>query len=329
MSRPVSQFDHLTGGANHMKLFITGISGLLGLNIACQAKGNFEVIGCYNDSPIESDGVEAIQLDLRDSATTESVIRSIQPDLILHTAALANVDQCEADPAAAQELNVTVAQNVAAISNSIGAKFVHISTDQLFDGKNAWRTEEDTAKPINVYGASKLAAETVVMAACPTALIARTNFYGWGTSLRKSFSDWILDGLEQSRELNLFTDVFYTPILINDLTEIIFNLVDHGATGIYNVCGSERLSKHEFGLKLVEAFGYSTNKINRSTVSSVSLQAARPSEMSLNTDKTANLLNIKLPMVSEGLRRLKCLQKSGWPKVIENARRGELGSQSF
>lgn len=291
----------------------------MGINVAYLAKNNFNVAGCYKESSISMEGVKAIKLDLRDALNMEAVIREVQPDLILHTAALANVDHCEADPVVARELNVTIAKNLAEFSNSVGCKFVHISTDQLFDGQDPWRTEIDHASPLNVYGVTKLAAEGAVMNACPNALVVRTNFFGWGNSKRKSFSDWILNGLESGQKLNMFTDVFYTPILINDLADVIFELVDLGATGIYNVCGSDRLSKHEFGLRLAEVFGYSTENINESKVADVSLLAKRPSDMSLNCEKAESLLGLKMPSVSAGLDRLKDLRELGWPQAMENA----------
>lgn len=302
-----------------MRLFITGISGLLGLNVAHLARNTFAVSGCTQTSSVSIQDVNTIQLDLRDIDSADTAIRAIQPDVILHTAALTNVDLCETDPNIAHSINVTATKNIAEIAAALGSKLVHISTDQLFDGTAPWRSERDHPAPLNVYGETKLAAEKKVMESSSEALIVRTNFFGWGTKKRESFSDWILNGLGRREKLTMFTDVFFTPILINQLAEVIFSLVEGGASGVYHVAGSERVSKHEFALRVAEVFGYSNENISGTSVAGASLKARRPSDMSLNCEKTEAFLNIKMPTIAEGLNRLNGLQLEGWPMLLEKA----------
>lgn len=302
-----------------MKLFISGISGLLGLNLALQCKDGWDVSGCYNRHPVSIPGVEAAPLDLVSLDATLQALGKIRPDIILHTVALTDVDTCEADPESAFQLNVLSTQNIATAAKSLGAKLVHISTDQVFDGTKAFYGEQDPALPINNYGHSKLRAEQSLLETMPQALIVRTNFYGWGPPHRRSFSDWILDGLEKGAELTLFADVFFSPILINQLQDPIISLAGAGASGVFHVAGSERISKYELGLQLAQKFGYSTANIRPISVDDFQFNARRPKDMSLDYGKAEAYLQSRLPTVEEGLEELHRLRSNNWPQELQNA----------
>jgi len=302
-----------------VKLFVTGISGRLGLNLALQTRELFQVSGCYHTHPIVLDGIQPLKLDVTSFGALEQALRKIRPDVIVHTAGLTSVEECEANPVLAYCLNVEAAQHVAKIADALGAQLVHISTDHLFDGTRPWRSEVDTPAPLNTYARTKWQAEQVVLQACPGALIIRTNFFGWGTSLRASFSDWILRSLAAGQALNMFTDVFFTPILINDLIEILFELQAQGARGIFNVVGRERVSKYEFGLRVARAYGYPPEQIHPRSVEGFPFRAVRPRDMSLNAAKAAERLGRPLSSVDESLAGLRRLQSQGWPQRLEAA----------
>jgi dTDP-4-dehydrorhamnose reductase len=136
-----------------------------------------------------------MKLDLTSFKVVDSALRDFQPDVVIHTVGLTSVDGCEADPSLAYRLNVEAANYTARSARALGAKLVHISTDHLFNGTEPWRREEDAPYPLNMYATTKLQAEEVVLQACPDALVIRTNFFGWGTSIRASFSDWIINSL--------------------------------------------------------------------------------------------------------------------------------------
>ena len=293
------------------KMFITGVSGLLGLNIAVALKERYELSGCYCTHPVALDRVRALKLDLTSFENTYRTLGQVRPDIIIHTAALTNVDACEADPQLAYQLNVGATLNIAKIANKLDAKLVHISTDQLFDGLGPWEKEEHTPSPLNVYGSTKLQAEEAVLKSCPDALVIRTNFYGWGTHLRTSFSDWILRDLRENHEITMFNDVFFTPILTDDLTNLIIELQNSAASGIYHIAGRERLSKFDFALKLADTFNYPTGKIIPASVEGFPFKAKRPKDMSLSSSKTEVLLGVRMPSVEEGLERLKNLEIDG------------------
>ena len=302
-----------------MKLFIAGISGLLGLNFARHASQRFEVSGCYLNHPVSLARVQAISLDLTRAEDVRQALRSIRPDIIVNAAAMTDVDGCEVDPATAHQLNVSAARELAVIANSMDAKLAHISSDQLFDGAKSWCTEDDSPAPLNTYGKTKWLAENEVMDACPKALIIRTNFFGWGTTKRASFSDWIIRSLEQQHPLAMFTDVYFTPILMNHLVDLAISMSTSEAHGIFHVTGGERVSKHDFAVKLAETFTFDTDLIHPASVDDFPFKARRPKEMSLSCKKAETLLKLSMPNVDVGLEKLKDLQREGWHRVLAEA----------
>jgi len=304
---------------NKPKLFISGISGLLGINLALQASDNFCVSGCYRMHPVEFPGSQTVCLDLCDSEATEKTLTEIAPDLIIHTAGLTNVEQCESDPELAHQSHVDSSRNVAMVAKKLQAKLVHISTDHLFDGENPLRTESETPSPINVYARTKFLAEQVTLEICPDALVVRTNFFGWGTSIKSSFSDWILRSLKDGQELTMFSDVYFTPILINSLVETAFHLVRRDASGIFNVAAGQRVSKFEFARKVARLFQLPEEQIRPISVDSFSFNARRPRDMSLDVGKVESFLRTRMPSVENSLEELRVLEEQGWPGRLQKA----------
>jgi dTDP-4-dehydrorhamnose reductase len=302
-----------------MKSFITGISGLLGLNLALQVRSCFQVSGCYYTHPIVLGSVQALKLDLTSLSSLERTLFDVGPDVVIHTAGLTNVEECEANPELAYRLNVEATRNVAKVTNSLGAKLVHISTDHVFDGEAPWKRETDVPAPLNTYGRTKWEAEQIALVECRNALIIRTNFFGWGTPVRVSFSDWILRALAREEDFTMFSDVYFTPILINDLLDIVTELIARGAEGTFHVAGGERLSKYAFALQVAEIFDSPRDRIREISVDDFPFRAKRPKDMSLSSEKVTRLPGIHLPGVKEGLYRLKELETQGHRAALERA----------
>ena len=306
-----------------MRVFVTGASGLLGLNAVLQLKDRHEVSGSYLTHPIRVANVLVHPRDLSKAEEVENIFRAKRPEVVLHTAGLTNVDACEANPAEAERLHVQVTRHVARAAQRVGAKLVHISTDHLSDGTKYIVTEESAPAPVNEYARTKWQAEQVAAKECPDALIIRTNFFGWGTPVKKSFSDWILDGLKSARTLTLFQDVYISPILINDLIDVIEELVQRKESGIFNVASCDRVSKYEFGMELAKVFGLlRPDSFLPVPIGLASLLAPRPLHMSLDTNKVAKALGRKaMPSVDESLQKLKNLGEAGWPEKLRDAMR--------
>ena len=303
-----------------MKIFIVGISGLLGLNASLQLSKWHQIAGCYSANPINIDGIEVFNVDITQDSPLDSILASTKPDLLINTVALTNVDFCEDNPGLAHKLNVESAKYIAELANSLQIKLVHISTDHVFDGENPWRSENDNTCPLNVYASTKILAEKQVSEICPESLIIRTNFFGWGPSNRQSFSDWIIQSIQNNKKLTMFTDVMFTPIITDELVNTIMKLVNINANGLFHVSGKDRISKYDFALCLAKVFEYKTDNIIPISVDDFKFKATRPKDMSLNTNKASKTIGNSLPSVIECLELLKKLEIEGRSLELKNAR---------
>ena len=159
------------------KVLITGGSGLLAVNWALSIRDKYAVTLILHHKKISLSGVDKDIVSLDSLDECSSVLAKHQPDIVIHTAGLANVEECDSDPDLAQEVNVDLARNIAIVCNLQGIKLVHISTDHLFSGNQELATEESITNPVNIYGETKLQSEQQVLENCKDALIVRTNFY--------------------------------------------------------------------------------------------------------------------------------------------------------
>jgi dTDP-4-dehydrorhamnose reductase len=298
-------------------VLITGGSGLLAVNWAVAVRNRYRVILGLHEREISMRGVEARRLDL---SSVDDAARSIEPigaAMVVHTIGLTSVERCEAEPGLAQYVNVDVAFNVAAACSKIGVPLVHISSDHLFSGRTSLVDEGHPVAPVNVYGRTKAGAESRVLDVHEGALVIRTNFYGWGPSYRSSFSDWIISGAREGRDLTLFDDVIYTPILIEPAVEAVHELWDLGARGVFNIVGDERLSKYDFGLRVAARFGLDRSRIKPGLLTERSSLVERPRDMSLSNQRACDYLGRSLGGVDEHLTRLQQQEDSGVAQLIQ------------
>lgn len=293
------------------RILLSGGSGLLALNWACAMRDRWDVVLGTHRHQVNLTGATAYPLHLDEPQLLAREVDEIRPDVIVHTAGMTNVDACESDPQYARQANATLAKNVAEVAATRKIALIHISTDHLFSGTRACYREEDPVEPLNEYARSKLLAEEWVLGTCPEALVIRTNFFGWGHAKRQSFSDWIIGSLREHKELTLFEDVFFTPIIADGVAEIAHGLLARAASGILNVAGDERISKFEFGVRTAREFGLPVELIQRAKVEQLGLRAPRPRDMSLDTTKALTLLNRRPHTIDDYLRRLRDQERSG------------------
>ena len=299
-------------------LVITGGSGLLALNWAVVMRDRYTVtLGLHNRN-VSLDGVRTHCFQLESIDELVHAFAAIKPYAVIHTAGLTNVDECEAKPDLARHINVKLAENVAKACAKLDLPLVHISTDHLFSGELYYVDETKTLAPQNVYARTKSEAECRVLESYAKSLIIRTNFYGWGPSYRRSFSDMVIDKLRMGEAITLFTDVFYTPILIEVLVDAIHQLIEKQASGIFNVVSDERVSKYEFGLRIADTFNLNASKIKEGTLAALPSNVRRPQDMSLSNQKISQLLGHSLGGVDKQLAQLRQQEQNGQIKEIKN-----------
>lgn len=298
-----------------MRILVTGASGLLGLNLAVEASNlpEYQVTGQVYSNRISSSAFSVVQADLRDPDEVERIIDLIQPDYVINCAALAIVDACESDPVQAQKLNIELPQKLASYVARGGARLLHVSTDAVFDGQCGNYTEDDTPNPISVYGQTKLDGEYAVMSVNPEAIIARVNFYGWSLTGERSLSEFFFYNLMSGNQIMGFTDIYFCPLLVNQLAHIFLNMLELKLSGLYHVVSSECISKYNFGMRIAGTFELDETLITAKSVMESGLQAARSPKLTLSTTKLAIDLGKIPPTINDGLQEFHRLYQQGYP----------------
>lgn len=299
------------------KILITGGSGLLALNWALTIRDRYQVTLGLHEHEISLAGVQTRRIDLESVDSLINIFEISKPQIVIHAAGLTSVEKCEAEMEWAQHVNVELAANVAQACAKLGLPLVHISTDHLFAGRSPSVDETFTVAPVNAYGRTKAEAEIQVLEAHPRALVIRTNFFAWGTSYRHSFSDIVIDALRTGKQVTLFQDVFYSPILVETAVQAIHDLIDQKASGVFHVVGDERISKYDFGVKLAQEFNLDANLIKSGCITAQHSLVHRPHDMSLSNQKTCKLLGRKLGNVNEHIARLHQQENNGLAQELK------------
>ena len=300
-----------------MRILVTGASGLLGLNLALEAAKDHQVFGTVNNNAIHTDAFTVIQADMLAPCAVEQLLDQTLPDWVIHCAALANLDDCEAQPRLAEQLNTELPAQLASHVARGGARLVHISTDAVFDGQRGDYSEADAPNPLGVYARTKLEGEHRVAAADPQAVIARVNLFGWSLGGRRSLAEFFYANLSCGRQVMGFTDVFFCPLLANDLMGIFQAMLEMKLSGLYHVVSPECLSKYDFGLRLAKRFGLDASLIRPVSFQQARLSARRSPRLTLRTEKLAAALGGRLPSVTSGLERLYQLYQGGYPQFLQ------------
>ncbi|MGA2241856.1 MAG: SDR family oxidoreductase [Verrucomicrobiota bacterium] len=304
-----------------MRVAITGASGFLGLTLALTAKQRgHQVTAFYWHHPVCIPGVHSVRLDLEDQRAVNESLQQSRPDWIVHCAAATNVDWCEEHPEQARILHVDVSRQLAAAVCRLGANLLYVSTDSVFDGERGGYVENDLCAPVNVYAASKLAGETAVEQALPAALIVRTNMFGWKQAGNPSLVEWIVRDLTDQKPVLGFSDVIFTPLLVNDLSELMLEMMQRRLKGIYHVASVSACSKYDFARLVARAFGLREDLVRPTVVSQAALRAPRARNTALSTGKVTAALGRPMPDVPEAVQRMRGLWDSGFPAQLRQLR---------
>ena len=300
------------------RILITGVSGLLGANLAIAAHARqHNVVGLYGQHPVVFDGITTTPIDLTDSIAVTQCLDTHMPDWVIHCAALTNVDWCEQHRRQTRQLHVEATRHLSMAAGQHGIRLAYISTDAVYGGKRDISSENDSTEPINYYAYTKLEGERVVQHHLPDALIARTVMYGWNCQPKQCLAEWMLANLETATPFDGYDDTRFSPILVNDLAEILLTTMEHGISGLYNMGGGEACSKYEFALRLAEVFGLNRELIRRTNMTDAAFHARRPHNTAMTMDKLYRTLKVSLPDVVSGLARFKALRDTGFVDALK------------
>ncbi len=292
------------------KILITGSNGLLGQKLVklIRDANEYELIATSRGENRMSDqkGYTYESMDITRKEDVLRVFNQYKPEYVIHGAAMTNVDQCEEDKVACDQMNVHAVQYIVDACKTHDAFLCAVSTDFIFDGADGPYKEDATPNPLSYYGESKLKGEEIVKASTLKWAIARTVLvYGITEGMsRSNIILWVKNSLEQGKELQIVNDQWRTPTLAEDLAMGCYLIVKKEAEGIYNISGKELLSPYDMAIATADFFDLDKSLINETDGSKFQQKAKRPAKTGFILDKAEKDLDYKPHSFEDGIRIL-------------------------
>ncbi len=290
-----------------MRLLITGVSGFLGWNLAGQLarQEDFDVAGLYHHQAPPPD-IPALAADLEDADAIRGALESLQPDVVIHAAAISSPVACEANPDRAHRVNTRSTQILAEWLAPRGGHLIFCSTDLVFDGLCAPYDETRTPEPKHVYARTKLAGEQLTLEMGAQGSVARLSLlYGDGSPSSGSFLRWLDTGLRSAEGITLFSDEYRSALYGPDAVDGLAALARLHAPGVWHFGGPERLSRVEFGQIYARIFGLDASLIRTVAQAEVPSSIYRAPDVTFDIAKARRDLDFHPRPTRDALRRLR------------------------
>lgn len=302
-------------------MLITGISGLLGNNLACYFRDKYEVSGTYNTHDVTIEGVYTHKCDLSNPDDIRNQIsgdKKDKPDIIIHCASLTNIEDCEVTKEYTKKINVGATRIISEAADKHDIKLIYISSDSVYDGVKGNFSENDNINPQNYYGLSKYLGELEVLKV-PDSLVLRTNIFGWNIQEKASLGEWILQSLQKRKTIKGFKDAIFSSIYTFELARVIDIAIKNNLSGTFNCGASYGCSRYEFALKIAELFGLDKSLIIPISIDDYDFKARRGKNLSLNVNGIQEALNYRLTSIEGSVDSFYRDFKSGLPDEIRKA----------
>ncbi|MDR6560540.1 MULTISPECIES: NAD(P)-dependent oxidoreductase [unclassified Arcicella] len=289
------------------KILITGSNGLLGQKLVSLLANHADIhliaTARGNNRLSFTDGYEYQEMDITNAEQVAEVIERIQPNAIIHTAAMTNVDQCEFEKDLCWAMNVKAVEYLAEVCEKHNIYLCHLSTDFVFDGSAGPYSEEAQPSPVSYYGWTKYAAEEVVRRSTCRWSIARTVLvYGIVSDMsRSNIILWVKKSLEEGKSIKVVTDQFRTPTLAEDLAKGCWLMTDKEAEGIFHISGKDFLTPYEMAIKTADFFQLDKSLISTANSSNFTQPAKRPPRTGFILDKAISVLGYNPVSFDEGI----------------------------
>lgn len=290
-----------------MKILVTGSNGLLGQKLVHQLKDDPEITlvatSRGENRLSRGEGYHYRSLDITDRSQVLTCLAEEQPEVVINTAAMTNVDHCEEDKEGCDALNVEAVKHLIAAAQNRPFRLVHLSTDFIFDGESGPYREEDPAHPLSYYGASKLKAEELIQASGIDYAILRTVLvYGVAESMsRSNIVLWAKGALEKEQDLKVVDDQFRSPTLAEDLAQGCILAAKQGAQGIFNISGKDQMSILELVWRVADFWQLDKSRITAVSSHTLNQAAKRPPITGFVLDKARRELGYAPHSFEEGL----------------------------
>ena len=290
------------------RLLVFGANGMLGQRLIefYSSLGDVEILGSSIEDKSFYENISYIQCDLANRNEVKTLVYNFCPDVIINAAAFTNVDLSESERETAWKINVKGVEYLAEASRVIDAHLIHISTDYIFDGKNGPYLENDIPNPLGYYARTKLASENALKISGAKNSIVRTNvLYGTAKYGRPDFVKWVVDSLTAKKQIRIVTDQINNPTFIDDLVSAINRIIELNKEGIYNIGGSNFLSRYDFTLMIADYFNLDKSLIIPIETEELKQPARRPLKSGLITIKAQSELGYKPHTIIQTLEILK------------------------
>lgn len=271
------------------RLLITGASGYLGSNICSLASDHWNVRA--HQRPRSGEEITHLHCDLDQTENIHTMLMATQPDVVIHSAAVADTNRCELEPLTSARVNVDASVEIARYCGQKNIPCLFISTDLVFDGEYAPYSEQDRANPINLYGQQKLRAEQAMANLCNGLTICRiSSLYGSNmASPRIGFIGPIIRAIQNGQRIHAFTDEVRTPINVVSVASFLlklaawqFNPETRRVIPCLHLAGSSRLTRYEIALLISKLSNVDERNVVKALRSEVVTPARRPADVSLN-----------------------------------------------
>ncbi|GAB4330828.1 MAG: SDR family oxidoreductase [Calditrichia bacterium] len=284
------------------KVLITGSSGFLGRYLVkFSPVQGYQLHLQYRSKRPDSYGRNARYIELDFLRDDWGDLEFLEPDIIIHTAAMGSIDQCEVKPEISHHINFEVVRRLADYAANWGSRFIFLSSDVVFDGKKGDYKETDATNPLNLYGRSKVEAEDYLLAHLKNVVVVRPSlFYGRSLNGRPSFAETMLQNLYAGKQVFLFNDQYRTPIWVQELALALWELAEADYSGILHLGGSQKCNRVEMGMLLCEMFDLDPNLIISVPSVQSPLIAKRPLDCSLNTQLVSRVLKTRFSDCKSG-----------------------------
>ena len=290
------------------RIVIIGANGMLGQRLFefYSALNDVELLAASVENKFVFDSQNYIQADISDRNEVKKIIYDFCPDFIINAAAFTNVDKSESDREQAWKINVKGVEYLAETARVLDSHLIHISSDYIFDGKNGPYSENDIPNPLGYYGRTKLASENVLKISGTKNTILRTNvLYGTAKYSRPDFVKWVVDSVRSGKEIKIVDDQYNNPTFIDDLVQAINKIIELRKEGIYNIGGSEILSRYDFTMIIADYFKLDKSLIKKIKTEDLNQPARRPLKSGLITIKAQSELGYKPHSIIQSLELMK------------------------
>lgn len=289
-----------------MKILITGANGFLGQQLCAYfSSKNYEVVAASRGERTipEKFLLTYHSVDLTNKAVVAGMMKTEQPDVVIHAAAMSKPDECDSNRQACINNNVGATENLISAISNFSTHFIYISTDFIF-GENGPHSEDDVPAPLNFYGESKLQAEHLVRSSELMYNIVRPVFiYGpvW-EGLRGSFLHWVKNNLEQGKKIKVVSDQQRTPTFVYDICKGIASIIEKRTPGDFHLAGKDIVSPFDMATKVAEVLGLDSSLIEEVTSETFPETVKRAKRSGLKIDKAVAVLNYQPVSFEEGVR---------------------------